>query len=180
MKRVHSAAYKLFHYPYLFRFPENEAFDVNDTEYFGRETTGNAEWDKNLASAMGERYLHPAEAAAMAARGVRIELVDPKDAIVIYEMICEHINNWLKHLEATALMGVRKPPVEGLREFNTFARGLARVGRRFGLVDMQDPYAVQRRRRNFRLEHRATMNLQDFEHADYAINRVIELARVRK
>lgn len=179
MTPPHTAAYKLFHYPYMFLVPRNETFDVNDTEYYGRVTTGNVEWDMALASAMEPHYMTPAEAAEMVGRKVRVDLHDPKDAVVIYRMILDHLTDWYKLLYQG---GVRRKlvPLKGLREFNDLARGLAKIGRRHGLVELEVPSERKRHQRSFTIGHLAPMQLKDFEHDETIFNQIQALASIRQ
>lgn len=176
-----SPAYKLFHYPYMWIYADNENYDENDTEYFGRLSTGNDQTDMALATVQTERYRTPAEAADLIGRGIGVSLADPKDAIVIYGLICDHLRTWQKYLERGAsLKRQRDVPIEGLREFNTLARQLVVVGRRHGLVDSLDPYAESRKRRTHSLGYVAPRDLTQAQHSDDSLNRIVELTRRTK
>lgn len=171
-------AYKLFHWPYMWMYAENEDFDENDTEYFGRLTTGNTEFDMKLATANSERYITTAKAAELAGRGVAMYLNNPKDSIVIYNLICEHLHKWHEHLSRPGSFGrYRDVPLAGLKEFNDLARNLAVVGRRHGLVEKMDPYEENRRRRAITLGYVPVLDLKSMNHSDQVYNEIAAMCR---
>lgn len=173
-----SPAYKLFHWPYMWMYAENEDFDVNDTEYFGRMSSGNAELDMKLATANTERYITTSQAAELAGRGVAMYLNNPKDSIAIYNLICEHLYKWYDHLSRPGSFGRhRDVPLSGLKEFNDLARSLAVVGRRHGLVEKLDPYEENRRRRSIVLGYAPALDLKGMVHSDQIYNEIAALCR---
>lgn len=178
MPETHTAAYKLFHYPYMFMVPRNETFDINDTEYFGRVSSGNAKWDQEMASVLEAMYLTPAEVAAYMARKVRVDICDPRDAVVIYRMIADHLNDWLKVLNQGAVRR-RKVPLKGLKEFNDLARSMAKIGRRHGLVELEIPTERVAHRRSFDAGYVPPIQLKDFAHDDSVYNQIQSLATIR-
>ena len=179
MSQNHTAAYKLFHYPYMFMVPRNELFDVNDTEYFGRVSTGNPEWDREMASTMEAVYMTPAEAAEMMGRQVRIDIHDPKDAVVIYRMLADHLNDWFRVVNQGAVRK-RQVPMQGLKEFNNLARVMAKIGRRHGLVELEVPSERKRHARSFDSGYVAPMQLKDFVHDDSIFGQIQPLAGIRQ
>jgi hypothetical protein len=178
MKEEHSAAYKLFHYPYMFYVPRNETFDENDTEYFGRVSTGNEAWDLQLASAMEPVYMTPAEAAEFAGRKVRVDIHDPKDAVVIYRMLADHLNDWHRVVTQGAIRR-KAVPLKGLREFNDLARQMAKIGRRHGLVELEIPSEQKRHHRTFSSGFVAPIQLKDFEHDESIFAEIHQQATIR-
>ena len=171
-------AYKLFHWPYMWMYAENENFDDNDTEYFGRLTTGNKEFDMKLATANSHRMITTEKAAELAGRGVAMYLDNPKDAVVIYNIICEHLWSWHDHLSRPGSFGrFRDVPLEGLKEFNDLARNLANVGRRHGLVESDDPWAVNRNRRAITMGYVPVIDLSKAVHSDQTYNEIAALTR---
>ncbi len=173
-----SPAYKLFHWPYMWMYAENEDFDENDTEFFGRITTGNDELDMSMATCNSERYITTSKAAELAGRGVAMYLNNPKDAVAIYNLICEHLHKWHDHLSRPGSFGrYRDVPLSGLKEFNDLARSLAVVGRRHGLVEKLDPYESNRRRRALALGYVPVLDLKSVSHSDQIYNEIAALCR---
>jgi len=176
-----SAAYKLFHYPYMWMFSSNEKYDENDTEFFGRATSGNAQLDYNIATAKTAQYITTAEAAEMSARGVSVTLVDPEDSITIYLTICQHLADWHNQVQRAGVISkLRHVPVEGLKEFNQLARNLALVGRRHGLVDKFDPYKAARSRRTFKMGYTPEVNLATATHSDDILMSIVSFDKERR
>lgn len=171
-------AYKLFHWPYVWMYAENENFDENDTEFFGRLATGNAEFDMKLATNNGHNFITTNKAAELAGRGVAMYLDNPKDAVVIYNLICEHLWSWHDHLSRPGSFGrYRDVPLEGLKEFNDLARNLAKVGRRHGLVESDDPWAVNRNRRAITMGYVPIIDLSKAVHSDQVYNEIAAMVR---
>ena len=171
-------AYKLFHWPYVWMYAENENFDVNDTEFFGRLATGNAEFDMKLATNNSHNFITTNVAAELAGRGVAMYLDNPKDAVVIYNLICEHLWSWHDHLSRPGSFGrYRDVPLEGLKEFNDLARNLAKVGRRHGLVESDDPWAVNRNRRAITMGYVPIIDLSKAVHSDQVYNEIAAMVR---
>ncbi len=177
-KEKRTAAYKIFHYPFMWKFADNETFDVNDTEFFGRLSSGNAEFDAALATAKSDRYMTTDKVAEIADRGVSVILADPIDSIDIYNMISEHLNDWRVHLRRPGAFGKFKDvPLKDLKALNGLARGLALVGRRHGLVEDNDPYEKNRARRAHSIGYRAPINYSEITHSDETYNEIATLVK---
>ena len=105
-------------------------------------------------------------------------LNNPKDAVDIYNLICEHLHKWHDHLSRPGSFGrYRDVPLSGLKEFNDLARNLAVVGRRHGLVEKLDPYESNRKRRALALGYSPVLDLKGITHSDQVYNEIAALCR---
>lgn len=175
-----TAAYKLFHYPFMWLVPENSTYDVNSTEYFGLFTSGDADVDFARASMDTARYLSTDEAAALHATGARVTISDPCDAVAIYKYIVQHLEDWLNYVEKVQHFKRNKAiPIKGLKEFNDLATILVPVARRHGLVDQLDLYSANRARRGFSSRYEAPHDPSKAVHSNVTYNKIAAVANAK-
>lgn len=127
-----TAAYRLFRYHYLFNLPSSAKYTTSDYEYFGLPTTGDNKVDAALASVMTPHSISVAEAAHFYANGFPVAITDPKDSVKIYTDINDHLKCWRDYLQK--VVAPRKPPIQGLVEFDRLAGTILPIARRNGLV----------------------------------------------
>lgn len=127
-----SPAFYLFHSWYGWRVPEYATL----TRYAREEHGLFLPEDRNKAKAIllnkKTVFLTVAQAAEYLKDGGSLDINDPdNDALPVYQLIMEHLNNWYMYLTQPSLI-VRKVPIEGLREFNKLASDLFPVANRKG------------------------------------------------
>lgn len=174
-----TAAYKIFHYPYMWFYPENVNFDINDTEYFGRVSSGDAKFDEVMANTMSDNTKTIADAAAIAATGAPIGLTVPKHALEVYKIICEHLDDWYNHLsKSKGLFGRRgNVPLEGLRELNALAKMVAELGKCHGLIDTVDKQKRNRDLRSISIYPGQEINARDITHSDATYHAIVAMVK---
>ncbi|ANZ48912.1 hypothetical protein HOV30_gp062 [Erwinia phage Derbicus] len=127
-----SPAFYLFHSWYGWRVPEYATL----TQYAREEHGLFLPEDRNKAKAIllnkKTVFMTVAQAAEYLTDGGSLDINDPdNDALPVYQMIMEHLNNWLTYLTSPSLI-VRKTPIVGLREMNVLANNLFPVANRKG------------------------------------------------
>lgn len=116
----HSAAFKLFHYPFNFRISRLHLTDPQYVELFGRMTTGDLESDRVMALEEVPIIRTIAQMVDFHRRGIGFRLQDPKDGVRIYEYVYEHLQDWRQTIDSSPLL--RSAPIEDLRAFDEFAK----------------------------------------------------------
>lgn len=175
-----TAAYKLYHYPYLWLFPANAGYNANHTEFFGMHTSGDADVDLARSSMPSEQYITTDIAAELHSKGVALSISNPQDAVVVYKLIVEHLEDWLKYLETVrGFSRKRTVPLKGLKEYNDLATILVPVARRFGLVDQLDLYKNNRSRRRMSSFYEAPTDVSKAVHSHYTYNAIAALANAQ-
>lgn len=125
--RKHSAAFKLFHYPFRFRISKLHITDLNALQQFGHVTTGNPETDRILASEEVLIQRTIADMTEFHRHGNGFRLYDPRDGVKIYEIIYQHLRDWRHELESNHLK--RQAPIDDLRALDEFAKDVYRLAR---------------------------------------------------
>lgn len=143
---THSAAYKLFHYYYGWMVPDSTTYTVNDTTYFGLATPLTAADASALANTLQPKQLRIFEVAALIDDGVPFGLVSPKFSVEIYEIITQHLNDWINAIKVGAVLD-EMVPYEGLRQFNDLAGLMFNVAMNNGLIDLEEKRAYKGIRR---------------------------------
>lgn len=116
-----SAAKWLFHHPVGWLVPDHATYSEFYTQEEGMSLTGDDSTDVAIISADKFVQQTPAVIAQLLTTGIKLSVNDPKDAVVVYEKIMEHLNDWLVYLSRPS-MQQRDIPIEGLREFNNLAK----------------------------------------------------------
>jgi hypothetical protein len=118
----HSAAFKLFHYPFQCLTSGLHLITAQELETFGHLTTGDAVTDRVLASEERLVTFTVVEMVRVHSEGGGVRLVNPADGAKIYEMIYQHMQDWRAEVEANPTC--RTAPIEDLRAMDEFAREL--------------------------------------------------------
>lgn len=118
-KGGHTAAYKIFNYPFLCRIAQMHLVSEEVLRQTGALTTGNAEWDRAAAMEMVDVRLTIAAMAEYVAEGATIALLNPEDSAKIYRLIKEHLEAW--YYEVQSNLHLLEVPTEDLRKLDTLA-----------------------------------------------------------
>lgn len=100
-QQTHNAAYKLFHYPFQVRVPQYMTYTEGEIETTGVAISGNREIDRECAQEMCSHTVTLAQIAKWHQAGSRIELVNIRDSVRMYDIIKEHLNDWLHKVETS-------------------------------------------------------------------------------
>lgn len=98
-KTKHSAAYKIFHYPFLCKIAQMHLQSTEVLLQAGSYTTGNAAEDRALATQPVDVQLTIAAMVGYHSEGASITITNPQDAATIYLIIKQHLDDWF---DATA------------------------------------------------------------------------------
>lgn len=130
VNQPHNAAYKLFHYPFRVRVPQYATYLEGEIEKVGVAISGFRDLDRECAAEMCEHTTTISRIARWHAEGVKIELYDIRDSVRMYDIIKEHLDDWLR--EARNPLSVREPPLDDLRMLDALADRLYLMAR--GLI----------------------------------------------
>jgi len=125
----HSAAFKIFHYPFMFKVSKMHLMETEELETIGHFTTGNVEHDRILAN---EEVLVTRTIADMVEfhrAGIPFRLNNPKDGVKIYEYIYQHLQDWKDEL--TRLPMFKDVPMKDLKAMDEFAKEIYVLARGF-------------------------------------------------
>ncbi len=171
-----SAAYKLFHYHFLTYMRMADHIKPADLEIFGLMLSNDNEFNTELSKAKEPVMLTPAEMAyVVAGEGKGIILGDPKDAVVIYHLIDQHLRDWREVLYNRE---VENPPLQGLYEFDTLAGLLILIARGYGLLREEDRQRSYVRRRSIRAI--STDYIQQNAKVTHSGNTFLDILRLSK
>jgi len=125
--RKHSAAFKLFHYPFGFRISKLHLMNPKFIAQFGYITTGHPETDRVLAQEEIPVMKTIAEMVDFHKEGVGFRLLDPKDGVRMYEIIHRHLQDWKQAMERS--FQPINVPINDLKAIDNFAKDLYVVAR---------------------------------------------------
>lgn len=113
-----TVAWRLFNDRWLCAVPEMYLYDQKYIDQVGRVTTGNKQIDNMLAHTRRDIYLTVVGIAMYHDEGAPVRLRNPKDAIPIYKMLTEHLQNWKTVIETQFNF---KAPIDDLRKMDALA-----------------------------------------------------------
>jgi len=141
-KKEKTVAWLLFHQRWHVSIPEMYLHDKAYLEEVGIPSSGDRAIDRQMALNRREVRLTAAALALFLDEGAPIRLVYPKDAIPLYRLIVEHLNNW-KTVIATEF-NYGKPPIEDLRKFDALAAAVFPVANQFEEFKPQESNVMER------------------------------------
>lgn len=127
MSEETSVAYKLFHRYFKCYMPQFHLYSEEYIEKVGIPTSGDRVIDRELANAPVLCQLTAAEMATHLANGANLTLENPKDSVVLYQLVSEHLTNW-QHIVNDPLDHT-EPPLEDLKKFDELASELYKTAR---------------------------------------------------
>lgn len=123
----HTAAFKIFHYPYYCRVRGIHLLSDVQLEVFGIVSTGSGRVDSTVAQEYVDCQLTMADMAELFSEGVSIILTEPEKSVVMYEILREHLQDHLEHVNTA--INVQKAPLEDLRKLDALAAEIYKVAR---------------------------------------------------
>jgi hypothetical protein len=124
-----TVAYQLFHSMWNCTIPEMFLFDTKYLAEVGMVSSGDRAVDRQQMLNRREIRLTAAAMALYHDEGAPITLVKPRDAMPLYRLIIEHLENW-KYIINTQV-NVGKPPIEDLKKFDNLAAALFPLANQF-------------------------------------------------
>lgn len=128
-KEKRDTRYYIFKQLFLVRVNDLARRNIEHVEAHGLRVTGNRDYDRNVKQELCMCYLPISDMAVYHEQGVNIYLAKPADAKVIYELVHEHLNNWVQYLNDQ--IGVGDAPVEDLLILDNFANTVYPAAARF-------------------------------------------------
>lgn len=116
----HTAAYKIFHYPFQIKIPQVYLSSIAEKESLPQWTTGNREEDRIAAQQMVTVVMTIDKMIDFFNRKIRIEFNSMADIERIYETILEHIQDYRNYV-GTSTWLPDQVPFDDLRVMNDFA-----------------------------------------------------------
>ena len=173
-----SAAYKLFHYFFMVNMYAADRLNEADHTVFGVVMPSDKALALELSKAHDFQHLTVADMAYVAsAEGKYIALHDPKDAVIIYKLIDQHLHDWLNAIRYSDPLHI---PLEGLYEFDQLAAMMVYVARGHGLVELEDRYERYKTQRVFRASRwRPKTMASSVTHSGAVFNEILTEAKNR-
>jgi hypothetical protein len=128
----HTAAYKIFHYYYTCRIPAAYAFEKQHN-MMGSVQYQSQGQEQDAASEMVARQHTVSELIDYHQRGAQIIIENPQDAVVIYQMLREHLTVMRERIRFQVNGG--KIPLRDLRSMESFAEVIYRIARQYETRD---------------------------------------------
>lgn len=141
----HSAAYKLFHYPFDCTIPAFYLYSKEYVQTFGIASSGVSQIDESQSRAPQRVRLTPAAMAMYFDEGAPIGLINPRDSVRIYQYLREHLIDWQNSLNRD--VNRRDSPVDDLRMLENFAAEIYKVARCF-MAEMPEDSSLFNKLRN--------------------------------
>lgn len=129
----HTAAFKIFHYPYYCRVRGIHLVSETQLEIFGIVSSGNNSIDRAVAMEFIDCQLTIEQMAELFADGVSIQLSEPEKSVAIYEILKQHLEDHLNNV--TYAVNMTKSPVEDLRKLEALAAEIYKIARMYRQVD---------------------------------------------
>lgn len=123
----HTAAFKIHHYRFIVRIAQFHLYSQEQLSHTWRVTSGNAEVDRALAEQQVAAQLTIAEMAEHHANGATMTLETPEDSMKIYDIIHQHLMDWMRALETHAVPP--NAPLEDLRKLDALASDIYQIAR---------------------------------------------------
>lgn len=89
-----STGYKLFKTIFHCRVKAKHLLDIEYASEYGHATTGDDEFDAELAESLNDVYLPTSRIAELFADGVDVQIVNHDDAVSMYNIIMAHLEWW--------------------------------------------------------------------------------------
>lgn len=128
--KLHSAAYKIFHYEWEASVPYTYVFTENYMRQSGM-LVSDAGYDARLPNQMIDGRYTIAQLAVLFEEGAQIKLQNPMDAKDIYDLIARHLEDWSTYLNGNASFDYSKAPMDDLMNLSRLADELYGFAARF-------------------------------------------------
>lgn len=89
-----STGYKIFKKIFHCRVKAKHLLDIEKVAEYGHPTTGDDEYDAELAETLNDVYLPTSTIAEMFGDGVDVQMVNHGDAVTMYNLIIDHLEWW--------------------------------------------------------------------------------------
>lgn len=150
--KIHTAAWRLFNYRYQMLIPQIFFYGEKYLEKHGYAVSGDPELDHHRLLEPHRVMQTPAALAMFHAEGCKVNIVNPKDSVHIYDDIQEHLLDWERFVQ----QGVHPddvPPITDFRKFEAVAMELYRMAKHFEPQEksgsgIRDRLTEMNRRRN--------------------------------
>lgn len=124
-----SAAYQIFHRYFKCWMPQHHLYDRQFMETFGIPTSSDRDVDRELANSDTLCQLTVAEMAQHLNNGANLTLEDPKDSVVIYKLIQEHMRDWQAIVSDT--FNTTEPPIDDLKMLDELAAEVFKIAHHY-------------------------------------------------
>lgn len=125
----HTTEYKLNNYKFSFSIPALHFYSAEYQKEFGVTSSGDKGIDRMMMNSMVGTRDTIMEMARLYDKDVTIQLDDPKDAVKIYEIVKEHLNNWNHAAKTEHNLG--DIPMNDLRILDEYAMSIQAIARRY-------------------------------------------------
>lgn len=137
-----SAAWKLFNYRFNCKVKQIHMTPNWVFTDYGVLSSGNADIDREIMDANVDYLLTAMDMAIIAGRGVNIIISDPADCVAIYEIVSQHLSDWVDALENNP--HINRGPIEDLQKFDILATIVWQIAKHYVKVEVGTTHLMQR------------------------------------
>lgn len=123
------AGYRVFHDRWNIQIPDIYTYSQKFIEEAGLVTSMDRETDRAMRMSVKSMYICIAGMAIYHEEGAPMRLTDPHDAVPIYEVLTQHLNDWKWVLETQ--LNIPEPPMKDLEMFDRFAAAVYPLAAQF-------------------------------------------------
>jgi hypothetical protein len=114
-----STAQIIFNRRFLCQIQKMHTLTENESNIFGLSSSGDRFIDEGLLKAWVHVNITIAEMVTLSGKGAPLIIDDPKDSVIIYETLLEHLRSWETKIKSSINVG--KVPIDDLRLMDEFA-----------------------------------------------------------
>lgn len=118
---TNTAAFKIFNQLFKVIMPVMQVRTIEDIQQRGVVISGDRRYDEAMRAERRLYYQTIAQLVEFHRRGVAIRLVEPKDSVVIYELVQQHLEDWAGTLKFSFNVRVDQEVVDDLIAMDEFA-----------------------------------------------------------
>lgn len=115
-----TTAQKVFRFFYTCHLPAMYTYNQQADDLYGRMSTGDEDYDKELAESTMYTQLNIWQIATHFVNGVPVGLQNPKEAVEIYEVVRDLINEWARRIQSD--VNLNDYPRDQLHVLEAFAK----------------------------------------------------------
>lgn len=118
-KHLRDVRWKIWHQKFHCRVRHIQTMSVDYIRIFGMSTTGDSQYDRDMANEIVDRMMTIVEMLMMFHEGSELRVVQSSDTKVIYDLISQHLQDWRKEIQYA--LNSAHAPFEDLLVMDKFA-----------------------------------------------------------
>ena len=124
-----SANWKIFNWRFHCEVPYIHTLTPADLKIGGIVVSGDRDIDLAMTKQKIQTYIPISEIAEYHSKGVQVRLMNAERSVIIYELILQHLNDWINHIQFS--LNSSDIPVEDLEMLDALAVEVWKVARHY-------------------------------------------------